>query len=453
MGTFQNYYYRLISLILGCVFITLSVLFFCFSMRLIIPSIWGVRQNFFWKIAATIAILVAGILMFGLSLGIYHLKPRIVELLINITHLPILYSLIDHDRSAILLLTLSSREGRVAILREMETTCAWSILKVIRVKNSGEYRLIARNLNSDKLMSFLKLESVGERRVIAKEVGIPMFYQPNEDKDDHYTSCYAQDYDKSTLGLVEGDGEIDYYDELIDMLQAIKADVTCLHRYDHPLNSIAMLNKLSNRSQNMLLFRALKTGDDDTKEVAKYLLKKKYPESEGTNGFDRIISAEESAEIDGCLQAFTEVSTKSAASHNIQERIDSVLSKVCEEFDNLTIEKAYWVLLPHGNENIPIWRPAMNTGNEMMADGSNSPLHVAYHPDKKEIYELLTIMRRSDAILHVHNHPKFIGESDSAASASTADFEFAKYWKSVRPELSSKMSFYVVQNNRVHRYC
>jgi len=80
-------------------------------------------------------------------------------------------------------------------------------------------------------------------------------------------------------------------------------------------------------------------------------------------------------------------------------------------------------------------------------------LHVAYNPDKKEIYELLTIMRNSDAILHLHNHLKFIGESDSATSASTADYEFANYWKSVRPELSKKMSFYVIQNNKVHKYC
>lgn len=76
---------------------------------------------------------------------------------------------------------------------------------------------------------------------------------------------------------------------------------------------------------------------------------------------------------------------------------------------------------------------------------------VMYDPKKEEKYDLIIAMRRALWILHIHNHPE-LPDYISLCGPTAADQDFALQWKSIRPELASKMKFFVVQGDSAVEY-
>ena len=235
-------------------------------------------------------------------------------------------------------------------------------------------------------------------------------------------------------------------DEIREAMNVLDHDVDSLYRYNDPIESIKLFDKMTIRDKRRLLYWALKEEDADICSVAGYLMGKLDLTPNDIGGLSSQMPKEDVLEIKEVLKQIHGIDSKQkkVPTEYEQEQIIKVLSDACKKIGFLIVEKAYWVLIPHDVGGEPKW---IECSNKNIIE--RSPFQVFYTPDKQERVKLLELMRESSWIINVHNHPSLAFESENL-EFSLEDRQFAKYWESLRPELANKMVWGVVQKNYVH---
>jgi len=230
-------------------------------------------------------------------------------------------------------------------------------------------------------------------------------------------------------------------EKLLDMIAVLKKDAEFLYRYGKPANA-EIFNKLSKDDQKRLACLTLIKGDKDARNVINYLMSKPSLEN-----LLEELSAKDREEIINVTSG-GETNPQSLLPLD-QQRIIDVLFKARNKMGSLNVEEAYWILIPGEVDKEAVWIKAM--GNQNSKENLLLSFRVIYDPTQDEKNELTTAMRNAQWILHIHNHPEMPGDTNAAAS-SGADRGFAKQWQSYRPELASKMMFFVISNYAVNHY-
>lgn len=88
-----------------------------------------------------------------------------------------------------------------------------------------------------------------------------------------------------------------HIDELREMLSHLKQDAEFLYRYGNPADSANLFNSLSTNDQKRLVYLALAEGDEDMKNVARYLMQKFNVEAPTMEELLRQMEPEDSTEI------------------------------------------------------------------------------------------------------------------------------------------------------------
>jgi hypothetical protein len=141
---------------------------------------------------------------------------------------------------------------------------------------------------------------------------------------------------------------------------------------------------------------------------------------------------------------------KQELSSGEMQRIADVLSIACDRIGSLSYEEAFWVLIPMDPDEAVTWIQASGKGEQDYTH-VRLPNEVEYAPDSDEVHRLLSLMRSSAWVLHIHNHPQSPEETE-CYGASAGDAGFLKHWKHLRPELTAKMKFFVVSQNTAFEY-
>jgi hypothetical protein len=233
-------------------------------------------------------------------------------------------------------------------------------------------------------------------------------------------------------------------EELRDILVSLKHDAEYLYQYGDLGYSKDVFHGLSVNDQRILIYLALTEGDKDIQNVAQELMQRFWKKSLSPTELLATIPPEDKAEFmkESCISKSSE--------ETIAQRIDTELHKACERIGHLETEEAFWILIPDAPAAEAVWVEAVGTEGKI---SSSVRFHnqVIYEPDKEEKYELLSLMRKARHILHVHNHPETPGYI-TYCKPSDNDRSFALYWKSVRPELASKMRFFIVKGHSFVEY-
>lgn len=132
----------------------------------------------------------------------------------------------------------------------------------------------------------------------------------------------------------------------------------------------------------------------------------------------------------------------------LKPKIMEILTEACNEIGSLEIEEAFWVLIPSDSSKNAVWLQARGRSGHVSSAIAWSD-HVCYDPEKEEQYKLLSKMRESSFVLHIHNHPS---TPNTVYGASPSDHSFAKHWKYLCKELTAKMKFFIIQQNTAFEY-
>jgi hypothetical protein len=235
-----------------------------------------------------------------------------------------------------------------------------------------------------------------------------------------------------------------HIEELRDELSILRHDAEFLHRYGSPASSVGLFNRLSQDDRKRLIYLALAEGDADVQSVAHYLMQKLTPAPRNKEELFAQMSSEDRTELE-------DEPLKPRSLTPIDERrIIEELRKARDQIGFLEVEEAFWILIPHDLAEEAAWIEAVG-GQDEISSHFRNPFLVVYDPKKEEKYALITAIRTALWILHIHNHPELPGYI-SLCEPSDNDQGFALQWKAVRPELASKMKFFVVQADNVVEY-
>jgi len=204
---------------------------------------------------------------------------------------------------------------------------------------------------------------------------------------------------------------------------------------------------MSPTDQRRWLALAFVKGDRDMQNVAQRLLSRLEPP---VAGLDELLAQLPPADRDEITSA-TESGVVHSSTPEERERISLELAKAATALGKLQFEEAVWIMIPDSEETDAIWIEAVGDKRDERTSVLRLPSQVLYNPEDSHKHELLTAMRKAAWILHVHNHPVFENTIVSEG-ASTADRGFAMQWKSTRPEIGSKMKFFVVKEGVVTEY-
>lgn len=241
-----------------------------------------------------------------------------------------------------------------------------------------------------------------------------------------------------------------HIDELRDLVGHLKKGAESLYRYGDAGSSKTLFNNLSDNDQKRLLYFALKEDDSDINNVAKHFMQQLNPTPKDFKDLLTQMNPTDKAEIE---KIESEIKKEIPELSNIdRQRISDILSEACDTIGFLGHEEAYWILISSETPTKVTWIRASGKGKNDFTH-IRLPDRVQYDPDKKELYELLNAMRESSWVLHIHNHPQIPDITKTLYyGASLEDSSHASYWKHLRPELTTKMKFFVIQQNTAFEY-
>lgn len=239
-------------------------------------------------------------------------------------------------------------------------------------------------------------------------------------------------------------------DELRDLVCHFKKAAESLYRYGNAGSSKTLFNRLNDNDQKRLLYWALKEGDTDIKNVAKHFMQQLNPAPKDIEELLAQMDVDDRDEIEKISSQLESYHEIVGLSDENKQRITEILTEACDKIGSIETEDAFWVLIPSDHSKNIIWSQARGKAHHV-SSYIRLPNQVNYEPEKEEKYELLNAMRESSMVLHIHNHPK---SPDSAyfSEASKNDCGFAAYWKSLRSDLTSKIKFFIVQEDTAFEY-
>ncbi len=238
-------------------------------------------------------------------------------------------------------------------------------------------------------------------------------------------------------------------DELRDKIFLFKNGIESLYRYGDPGRSKIFFNNLSNDDQKRLLYWALIEGDKDIKIVAKYFMQQLDPTPKDEKELLVQMKPSDRDEIEAISSQFDKYQANTELLKVSKTKIVEILTEACEKIGFQGVEEAFWVLIPSDFERNPVWLRAKGIASNNISKYIGLPDRVYYEPEKEEQYKLLSMMRESSLVLHIHNHPT---TQDTIYGSSANDHHFAKHWKYLRKELSSKMHFFIIQQKTAFEY-
>lgn len=224
-----------------------------------------------------------------------------------------------------------------------------------------------------------------------------------------------------------------HIETLRDYLALLESDAPNLYQYRSLGASLNVFNDLSATDQRRLIALALHTGDQHAQNVARHLTQKLKPSTSKTDAACDHSSDEDRKEI----QLYCEQGRASFVNPTMFAAADAEIRRATEEMSDLRLETAVWIFIPNRMEH-PIHRLSATGGRRSRLSAFKAVSQLLYEPDEDETASLFEQMRGSSFTLHLHNHP------EGVLQPSAADFAFASYWKSRRPELATRMRFYIV---------
>jgi len=235
-------------------------------------------------------------------------------------------------------------------------------------------------------------------------------------------------------------------DELRDIVGHLKKGSESLYRYGDVGHSKTLFDRLSDNDQKRLLYLALLESDKDITNVATSLMQQLRLPLKDLEDLLAHMNANDKEEIEK-LQVQLKQDERELSDAD-RQRIMDVLCESCDKMGSLLYEEAFWVLIPLDPDKNVAWIPASGKG-ERDYTHVRLPGQVQYDPEKEEQYKLLSQMRESSFVLHIHNHPS---TPNTVYGASSSDYSFAKHWNSLRKELTGKMKFFIIQQNTAFEY-
>ncbi|RMD60731.1 hypothetical protein D6833_09245, partial [Candidatus Parcubacteria bacterium] len=229
----------------------------------------------------------------------------------------------------------------------------------------------------------------------------------------------------------------EYLEKLRDMLECLRHDAEFLYRYGDLASSLDLFRQLDADDKRRLIALALIEGDEDTQNVARYLMRELRPRPANLEELKSQLSPKYRAEVETYGQEPQPIEMTEGDKEEILEE----LWEACRTMGTLDVEEAYWVLIPETVGDDIVWIEAMG-GEYEFYEKFRSPFEIGYKPGEEDFYELLESMREAQWVLHIHNHPG----PPSVCLPSAQDFRTAFTWKSVRPRFACKMKFFVVQS-------
>ncbi len=131
------------------------------------------------------------------------------------------------------------------------------------------------------------------------------------------------------------------------------------------------------------------------------------------------------------------------------DRITQQLALAQQRLASLSVEYAYWILIPTDESARPRWISAIGRKGELSAR-IRLPTMAVYDPSAEEMKQLLRAMRECERVLHVHNHPLHpFPNRDGLPEPSKADKRFAASW---RARVGNQLLFFIISGDVVVEY-
>lgn len=240
-----------------------------------------------------------------------------------------------------------------------------------------------------------------------------------------------------------------HIDELRDLVGHLKKGAESLYRYGDAGSSKTLFNNLSNDDQKRLLYWALIEGDKDIKNIAKYFMQQLNPAPKDVKELLAQMKPSDRDEIETISSQVDKCQVDTELLEVAKQKVIEILNEACEKIGSIEIEKAFWVLIPSDVSKNAVWLQARGIAGANISSYIGWPDKVCYDPEKEEQYKLLSMMREASLVLHIHNHPT---TPNTIYGASPSDRSFAKHWKYLRKELTSKMLFFIIQRRTAFEY-
>lgn len=449
--TIRRHVYRLAKILGDVVATAMGLLLLYVGVRYPIPWLWRLWPSLMWRILCVPLVIVWLATLGLIEYTLFAIRHVITKNLIRSTRMPILFSQLTPDKGADALIAMPDTDARIDIVERLEKTCAWKIMQVVSQKYHQEFVIILKHLDGEKLRDYLLRENYPKRRILANRLGVEVPLRNHEDSDAHQyhsSSEYAFEYRKPPARELTNEGtRPSSLDDIFDALDVLRRDADNLNRYGVPINSAILFQHMSNDDRRRVIYCALTIGDKAVRDTANHFVQQLDPIPISVDELSSQMDPRHKCEIDAIVE---QGRRRRIISNQDLRQISQILCEACCSMSGLTQEEAYWVLIPTNLSDAPVRMKAMG-----IASGINvcvqSFSHVLYEPDNKEMRSLFAAMRRSAWALHIHNHPVTAGEQN-ACSASLADLEFARHWKSLRGELAGKMKFFIVQDGMAIEY-
>jgi len=235
-------------------------------------------------------------------------------------------------------------------------------------------------------------------------------------------------------------------EHLRDKLTLLKDDAQFLYRYGDIGASLDFFRTLDSADQRRFLCMAFLHGDKDMQKVAEALAIKTSDFLWDSVQLIAELPPEDRAEIDACYEC-----SPSSDPIDCESRIRWELRQATRTLGQLDFEEAVWILVPDSLDTPATWIEAVGEEGKPFSLRLRLPSSIIYDPGKDKEHALLVKMRKAACILHVHNHPEPSG-TIRHDWASSQDLAFAAHWKSLRPEIKTKMRFFVVAGKDVAEY-
>ncbi|MHA1676974.1 MAG: hypothetical protein ACTSU6_07335 [Candidatus Njordarchaeales archaeon] len=226
-----------------------------------------------------------------------------------------------------------------------------------------------------------------------------------------------------------------HIEELVDRVKAMKNDVWEFYRYGIPGSTVDFFKSLTLRDKKRFVCVGLIEKDPEIKKLLNFLVRKYFPIRLDLKHILDSLREDDREEIELLIKNKS-INQEAFSEYNLK-RIKIELAKACKKIGYEKVEKAYWILLPEKQEEA-LWIKATNI---------ETPLAVVFNPPNEIKWALIFLMRQALRILHVHNHPE-----PGVCAPSSQDIWFKSFWKNIRPELSWKFNFYVVQKETTLSY-
>ena len=168
-----------------------------------------------------------------------------------------------------------------------------------------------------------------------------------------------------------------HIDEIRDLVRHLKKGAESLYRYGDPGRAVTIFDNLGINDKKRLIYWALKEGDNDIKNVAKYLMRKLRPTPEDQEHLLTQMDPNDRAEIEQ-IESIKEEKPPTL-SVNDCERIHEVLKKACSKIGFIEQEEAFWILIPENPLEKTLWIQARGKRGEV-SSLIRLPSQVDYEP-------------------------------------------------------------------------